>query len=110
METKICNKCGRELPIDSFSKNARTADGLQRHCKECASAYSKSSYVKRQAKKKENERIEFEKKFKVYTHKDLAVFTPRELMLELKARGYEGELIFIERIVKEHRINLNKLD
>jgi hypothetical protein len=31
-------------------------------------------------------------------------------MLELKARGYEGELLYIERIVKEHRINLSKLD
>ena len=31
-------------------------------------------------------------------------------MLELKARGYEGELLYVEHIVKEHRINLSRLD
>ena len=47
---------------------------------------------------------------KVYTHKDLARFTPRELMLELKARGYMGELLYVEVIRKEHRINIGKLE
>ena len=110
METKKCSKCGRELTIDNFNKNSKNPDGLQYHCKECALEYARISYERRKAKKKEDERIEFEKKYKVFTNKDLAKFTPRELMLELKARGYEGELIYIERIVKEHRINLNKLD
>lgn len=110
METKICAKCGRELPIENYNKNAKTKDGLQRHCKECAREYARVSYENKKAKKVEDARIEFEKKYKIYTNKDLAKFTPRELMLELKARGYEGELVFIEHIVKEHRINLNKLD
>ena len=110
METKICKKCGRELPLENFSKNAKMKDGLQNHCRACASEYSRQMWQRKKAQKKENERIEFEKKFKVYTNKDLAKFTPRELMLELKARGYEGELVYIEHIVKEHRINLNKLD
>ena len=43
---------------------------------------------------------------KIYTDKDLARFTPRQLVLELKARGYEGKLVFKEYIVKEHVINL----
>jgi hypothetical protein len=51
-----------------------------------------------------------DKKHKVYTNPILAQFTPRELMLELKARGYVGELLFVEHIIKEHRINLGKLD
>ena len=110
METKICPKCGRELTVDNFAKHSKNKDGYQSHCRECAAAYARENYRARVAKKKENERIEFEKKYKVYTNRELAKFTPRELMLELKARGYEGELIFIERIVKEHRINLNKLD
>lgn len=110
METKICHKCGQELPLDNFSKNAKHKDGLQNHCRACASEYSRQIWNRKKAKKKENERIEFEKKYKVYTNRDLAKFTPRELMLELKARGYEGELLYIERIVKEHRINLSKLD
>jgi hypothetical protein len=110
METKICKKCGRELPLENFSKNAKTKDGLQNHCRACASEYSRNIWKRKKAQKKESERIEFEKKYKVYTNRDLAKFTPRELMLELKARGYEGELLYIERIVKEHRINLGKLD
>jgi hypothetical protein len=110
METKICKKCGQELPLENFSKNAKMKDGLQNHCRACASEYSRQIWKRKKAQKKENERIEFEKKYKVYTNRDLAKFTPRELMLELKARGYEGELLYIERIVKEHRINLSKLD
>lgn len=110
METKVCRKCGRELPVENFSKNSKHKDGLQYHCRECAAKYSHDIWLKKKAKKKENERMEFEKKYKIYTNRELAKFTPRELMLELKARGYEGELLFIERIVKEHRINLGKLD
>ena len=110
METKICKKCGQELPLENFSKNAKMKDGLQNHCRACASEYSRQFWQRKKAKKKENERIEFEKKYKVYTNRDLAKFTPRELMLELKARGYEGELLFREVKVTEHKINLSKLD
>ena len=35
--TKICPRCGRELPIEAFGKHARTRDGLQPYCKECRS-------------------------------------------------------------------------
>lgn len=114
METRICRKCGRELPTENFFKNHTCKDGIDTICKECKNAYQKEWQKKNKAKKMaqkiENEKIEFEKKYKIYTNKELAKFTPRELMLELKARGYEGELVFIEHIVKEHRINLNKLD
>ncbi len=114
METKICRKCGRELTVENFFKNHTCKDGIDTICKECKTAYQREWGKKNREKKrlqaKENERIEFEKKYKIYTNRDLAKFTPRELMLELKARGYEGELVYIERIVKEHRINLSKLD
>lgn len=114
IKTKVCHKCGRELPLSEFHKKSSAKDGLQSCCKECsnkmASECAKRSREKKKAQKIENERIEFEKKYKIYTNRELAKFTPRELMLELKARGYEGELLYIERIVKEHRINLGKLD
>ena len=37
MKTKICNKCGRELPLDSdhFYKNCVQKDGFTKICKEC---------------------------------------------------------------------------
>lgn len=112
METKVCKKCGRELPVENFSINRSNKDGLQAECKECKAEYMKGYWLRRKAEKKriEEDRIEFEKKYKIYTNRDLAKFTPRELMLELKARGYEGELLFREVKVTEHRISLSKLD
>ena len=114
METKVCNKCGRELPVESFGKNHTCKDGRCGTCKDCKNAYTKEWWKKNQEKKKaqkiENERIEFEKKYKIYTNRELAKFTPRELMLELKARGYTGDLLFQEIKVTEHRISLSKLE
>ena len=114
METKVCNKCGRELPLSDFYTNSKAKDGYATYCKVCSNAISVECARKRKARKKEeakeNERIEFEKKYKIYTNREVAKFTPRELMLELKARGYEGELVFREVKVTEHRINLGKLE
>lgn len=33
--TKICSKCGRELPLEFFCKDKSKKDGLQAYCKEC---------------------------------------------------------------------------
>ena len=35
METKVCKKCGRELPIEEFYKNKGNKDGHENKCKEC---------------------------------------------------------------------------
>lgn len=35
MATKKCTKCGKELPLEEFSKNQKTVDGLQSICKSC---------------------------------------------------------------------------
>lgn len=71
---------------------------------------AKESQRRRREKKKKEEMAEFEKKYKIYTNRELAKFTPRELMLELKARGYTGDLLYQEVKVTEHRINLSKLE
>lgn len=114
METKLCKHCGKELPVSDFYTNSKAKDGLATYCKECSNAlsveYARKRRERKKAEAKENERIEFEKKYKVYTNRELAKFNPRELMLELKARGYEGELVFREVKVTEHRINLSKLE
>ena len=114
METKLCKGCGRELPTTDFYTNNKAKDGLATYCKECSNRlsteYARKRRERKKAEAKENERIEFEKKYKVYTNRELAKFNPRELMLELKARGYEGELVFREVKVTEHRISLSKLE
>lgn len=33
--TKVCNKCGRGLPISEYHKESRRKDGLSLYCKEC---------------------------------------------------------------------------
>ena len=113
-KTKVCRKCGRELPTENFPKNHACKDGVDTICKECKNAYQKEYHKKKREKKKahkiEDERVEFESKYKIYTCKELAPFTPRELMLELKARGYTGDLLFQEIKVTEHRISLSKLE
>lgn len=58
METKVCNKCGKEKPISEFSRNSRKKDGLQTACKECMAEYNRLHYQRNKeiysAKAKEN--------------------------------------------------------
>lgn len=63
-ETKKCKCCGKELPITHFQ---RYAGGYRKICNECRRRESGAT-----------------DKFKD--------FTSRELIDELKARGYEGEI------------------
>ena len=108
METKVCRKCGKELPTSEFFTSRKAKDGLHSYCKSCCMEAAKES--QRRKREKKEEMAEFEKKYKIYTNRELAKFTPRELMLELKARGYTGDLLYQEVKVTEHRINLSKLE
>lgn len=42
-QTKVCKKCGRELPAEAFGRHHRTKDGLQPICKECRSKMEKGN-------------------------------------------------------------------
>lgn len=109
IKTKVCSKCGRELPIEKFSKGSNKG-GLQSRCKDCVSEYMKEYAERRKAQRKEKENAEFEKEHKIYTNKDLAKFSPRDLILELKARGYRGSLVFEEIVVNKHIIDMDKFN
>lgn len=76
METKICRICGTEKPLLDFPKNSQYPDGYDSRCKVCANEYARS----RRAKSKGG------------GNPQLAEFTPRELIEELKSRGYTGQL------------------
>ena len=82
---KKCSKCGRELPVSEFWKNASTEDGLQTYCKECGNVYAETIEIGGNLKK-------------IYSNLELAKFSPRELIAELKARGYTGELKYTQTI------------
>lgn len=82
-EKKVCKECGRELPLSEFAKHDKAKDGHMSVCKEC----------RRRKSSKASEVNPLEK------------FTARQLMHELKLRGYEGELSYIE----VHKIRISDM-
>ena len=56
MDTKVCFKCGRELPLSFFYKHPRMADGRLNKCKDC----TRKDVSENIAKKSEN--IEWRRK------------------------------------------------
>lgn len=104
--TKKCSTCGRELPLEMFSKKTSSKDGLQYDCKECQAKKNKEIYARRKGLAPVKKIQQDEKTlFKVYSNPELAKFQPRELMRELASRGYIGKLEYIVR----HEIDITKI-
>lgn len=62
METKICSKCKRELPLDNFRWKIKSENKKHSQCKECQSASDKKRY--RESKERREavrERANFQK-------------------------------------------------
>ena len=98
-ETKVCKCCGRELSISNFK--ATRWGGRVSVCTECATNKLRENKKKRLDEQKQKvEDIKAENR-----QLCLADFSPRELMTELKRRGYEGTLTYVET----HTINLSTL-
>ena len=77
VSTKVCTCYGNELPITAFNKDGRSKDGYKTICKACKAKTANGN-------------------------PELAKFTPRELIEELRARGYHGTLEYVQR----HSINV----
>lgn len=88
METKVCKVCGRELPIENFKTNTRY--GRTSVCNECVAK-------KRMANKEKKSELNTLRE-QCLAAKDMRLheFTPRELMIELKRRGYEFTMTYTE--------------
>jgi hypothetical protein len=87
--TKICRVCGKEKPISEFGKNSQYKDGLDSRCKDCRNAYARGCA--------QTAKHPFLPDIK--SNPALSNFTPRELIEELRARGYKGTLTFTKQIV-----------
>ena len=67
--TKICSKCGRELPLSEFNKCKRSKDGLQWACKECQKQYyAEHAEEKKQYRAEHKEEIAAYKKQHYQAH------------------------------------------
>lgn len=104
--TKKCSTCGRELPLEMFSKKTNSKDGLQYDCKECQAKKNRELYLRKNSIPSVQKVYKDEKTLvKVYSNPELAKFQPRELMRELASRGYIGKLEYIVR----HEIDITKI-
>lgn len=45
--SKVCSKCGRDLPLSEYYKHEHSKDGLRTYCKDCCSNKSHDLYLKR---------------------------------------------------------------
>lgn len=88
MATTICKRCGQEKPLEEFYNNRY---GASQVCRECARKKRHETMAKRYAAQRAS---------------SLADYTPRELMAELKRRGYDGTFTFVET----HTIHLKDID
>ena len=95
-EMQKCKICGRELPISDFKV---TAIGRLKTCKECVRQRQIEGRNKRKAEIQHTNDIDKARQLRI------SDFTSRELMTELKRRGYEGKLHFVE----VHEIDLSNI-
>lgn len=93
----MCKCCGRELPLENF---AHGGFGLLKTCKECQGKNAG------RGRKKRSELEDLRRQLAEARALRLRDFQPRELMIELRERGYEGTLTYVQR----HEIDITKVD
>lgn len=84
-EKKICTKCNRELPLSAFNKMSKSSDGYQHWCRDCQKESAKA-------------RVDRVNALLNDPNNKLASFKPRELIDELRRRGYSGKLKYVYEI------------
>lgn len=93
-KTKVCSKCGRELPITEFALNKRAKDGHIGQCKDCINAYLRERYARKKGKtlaRANPNPVLLNPKFSDKTPRELQQ-EMRELKAELIARGFNVEV------------------
>lgn len=85
MQTKVCKSCGKELTIDKFRIYKKTGKSSNT-CIECITNRFRKT-------------IELKKQHNDGSNPDLIKFTSRKLIAELRARGYKGELKYVQTII-----------
>ncbi len=86
METKKCPHCGRELPLSEFYCSRITGKAYT-YCKSCSKEIKRKELIKKKERKEQD----------LAQHR-LEGISARELILELRRRGYKGELVFQQKV------------
>ena len=86
-QTQVCKCCGRELPLEMFRVSKL---GRYQTCQECTRKHQIQAKAEKKAAQQKQVDVENARSLR------LMDFTPRELMVELKRRGYEGKLTYTE--------------
>lgn len=92
MQNQKCKVCGRELPLSSFKKNYLAPTGYVSTCTDCQNRKRKNNKLHKVTINTPPQKVEGGNPL-------LAQFTPRELIEELKVRGYKGKLQITRDIV-----------
>lgn len=85
--TKVCAKCGMELPAEMFGRNVRASTGLKSYCKVCENEQGKKYRAKRYGGKPKRER-----KPKPVDVPVISTFPDEVLVAELRLRGWRGTI------------------
>ena len=80
--TKVCKRCGRELPADQFNKHARSRDGLQPYCKDCQKVMARADWDRRKKKQPIDAN-------KMVANPAIQELPDHALVVELRRRGYD---------------------
>jgi hypothetical protein len=100
--TKICSKCGRELPLECFGKHKSKKDGLQPYCKECQKQYGKQ-YWKEYYARHRDEQLEKNKQYYA-EHRDELI----EYKKQWRADNPEYDKLHGKQYYAEHRKERNQ--
>lgn len=115
METKICFKCGRELPLSSFYKHPRMGDGHLNKCKDCTKKDVSKDYDRKSQDPEwvEKERARGREKYKRLGY--VSKITESKKEKQSKYKGLRGTRKKMKNIVvtsecELHHWNYNLID
>lgn len=84
--TKVCKKCGRELPAEAFNRHAKSRDGLQPYCRECQREFALTGAVKAGRPKKDKP---VTAPAPTIPNPSVTEIPDHDLAQELRRRGYD---------------------
>lgn len=92
--TKVCTRCGRELPLESFGTHK--IYGVKHICKDCDREARSVPHRKNARPLEKFHKEELVNELKMRGIDVLVNPMPRDLMLRLKEAGFVGELRFVQ--------------